>query len=257
MRTAIIVVLFSPLFLMAQQNGGAWTHIGPSPAAIIAPIVVDPHGGGSIFIGLFTGGIRKSTDGGVTWSSVNIGLTDLRIKTFAMDASGPQTVYAGTSGAGVFKSINGGGTWQNLATISGTATTVTADPNLSGVVYAAVNQNITSGSIRKSTDGGATWSTVFPTTAPIFSIIVDPANSDIVYAPTIGTGAFKSTDGGQQWSPMSALSPRAISTLVMDPVDSQVLYAGTNDEGVWKSGDGGATWQSLDFPASQHILIEG
>ena len=127
---------------------------------------------------------------------------------------------------------------------------VTADPNRSGVVYAWVNQNLTNGSIRKSTDGGATWSTVFPTTAPIFNITVDPANSDIVYAPTIGRGVFKSTDAGQNWSPMSALSPAAISILVLDPVDSQVLYAGTNDDGVWKSRDGGATWQNLGFPAS-------
>ena len=253
LRTPILALaasaVLSPYLLQAQQNSGAWTNIGPSPAGIIAPVVADPRGGGSMFIGLFTGGIRKSTDSGVTWSTVNTGLTDLRILTFAMDASGPQTVYAGTFGGGVFKSTNGGGTWQNLAAISSTAA-ITADPNRPGVVYAWVNQNLTNGSITKSTDGGATWSTVFPTTAPIFNITVDPANSDIVYAPTIGRGAFKSTDGGQRWSPMSALSPTAISIVVVDPVDSQVLYAGTNDDGVWKSGDGGATWQNLGFPAS-------
>ncbi len=118
MKTALIVMLFSPLLLMAQQISGAWTNIGPSPAGVIAPIVVDPRGGGSMFIGLFAGGIRKSTDSGVTWSSVNTGLTDLRIETIALDASGPQTVYAGAFG-GMFKSINGGGSWQSLATISG------------------------------------------------------------------------------------------------------------------------------------------
>ncbi len=116
MKTTIIGMLLSPLLLMAQQNSGAWTQIGPSPAGVIAPVVVDPRGGGSIFIGLLAGGIPKSTDSGVTWSSVNTGLTDLRIETFAMDASGPQTVYAGTFGGGIFKSINGGGTWQEMAT---------------------------------------------------------------------------------------------------------------------------------------------
>ena len=127
---------------------------------------------------------------------------------------------------------------------------ITADPNRSGVVYTAGGQQLTNTLIRKSTDGGATWSTVFTTTAPVYNITVDPANSDIVYAPTIGRGAFKSSDGGQQWSPMSALSPTAISIIVVDPADSQVLYAGTNDDGVWKSRDGGATWQNLGFPAS-------
>jgi competence protein ComEC len=38
-KTAIIVMLFPPLLLMAQQSRGAWTNIGPSPAAVTAPIV--------------------------------------------------------------------------------------------------------------------------------------------------------------------------------------------------------------------------
>lgn len=249
MQTVIIGVLLSPFFMMAQQNSSAWTNIGPSPAAVIPPIVADPRGGGTMFIGLYAGGIRKSTDNGATWSSVNTGLTDLRIQTLAMDASGPQTVYAG--GGGFFKSTNGGGTWQNLE--ANTVLSITADPNRSGVVYSSGGQQLTNNLIRKSTDGGATWSTVFTVTAPVYNITVDPANSDVVYAPTIGRGAFKSSDGGQQWSRMSALSPTAISIIVVDPADSQVLYAGTNDDGVWKSGDGGATWQNLGFPASRPV----
>jgi hypothetical protein len=87
----------------------------------------------------------------------------------------------------------------------------------------------------KSTDGGATWSTVFPTTAAIFTIIIDSGNPDVLYAPTVGHGAFKSTDGGLHWSAMAALAPQAIWTMALDPVNSQVLYAGTNQDGVWKS----------------------
>jgi photosystem II stability/assembly factor-like uncharacterized protein len=207
-KTTIIGILLSPFLLMAQQNAGAWTNIGPRPAAITARVLVDPQRGGNMFIGLLTGGIRKSTDSGMTWSSVNNGLTDLRILAAAMDASGPQTIYAAAF-AGIFKSIDGGRSWQSLATGPGGPTTVTADPNRSGVVYAAVSTGLTNGSITKSTDGGATWSTLFPLTAPIYNITVDPANSDIVYAPTMGRGAFKSTDGGQRWFPMSALRVHA------------------------------------------------
>ena len=250
MKTTIISMLLSPLLLMAQQKSGAWTNIGPSPAGVIAPVAIDPQRGGAMYIALFAGGIRKSNDSGVTWSSANTGLTDLRIKTLAMDASGPQTVYAGAFGGGLFKSVNGGGSWQNLLANIGTVNSITPDPERSGVVYVASFLTLTNGSIRKSIDGGASWSIVFPTTAPIFSIIVDPANSDILYAPTVGNGAFKSTDGGQRWSLMSALRPTAISILVLDPIDSQVLYAGTNDDGVWKSGDGGVTWRNLGSPAS-------
>src|SRR4051812_27496881 len=97
MRTVplLIGMLLLPLPLMAQPNGGAWTNIGPSPAAVQA-IVVDPRGTGTIFMGSDAGGVRKSVDGGITWSAVNSGLTNLTVLALAMDASGPQTVYAGT-----------------------------------------------------------------------------------------------------------------------------------------------------------------
>ena len=176
----------------------AWTNIGPSPAAVEA-IAVDPQGTGTIFMGTIAGGVRKSVDGGITWSAINSGLTTSIVLALAIDASGPQTVYAGTSGS-LFKTSDGGATWQNIPAISGAIVSVAADPNRSGVVYAGVFNNLANGSIRKSIDGGVTWTTIFPTTAAIFNITIDPGNSDVLYAPTVGHGAFKSTDGGQHWS---------------------------------------------------------
>ena len=71
MKTAIIGMLLSPFLLMAQQNGGAWTNIGPRPAAVEA-IAVDPQGTGTIFMGSIAGGVRKSVDGGNTWSFIDM-----------------------------------------------------------------------------------------------------------------------------------------------------------------------------------------
>jgi uncharacterized protein (TIGR03437 family) len=247
-QPAIIHVLLSQLLLMAQQNGGAWTNIGPSPAAVEA-IAVDPQGTGTVFMGSIGGGVRKSADGGTTWSTVNTGLTNLDVLALAIDASGPQTVYAATPG-GLFKTGDGGATWRNIPAISGGIATVAADPNRSGVAYAWVFNNLANGSVRKSIDGGVTWATIFPTTAAVFNITIDPRNSDILYLPGVGHGASKSTDGGQHWSPMLALTPPAIWTLALDPANSQVLYAGTNEDGVWKSTDAGNTWQPGGLPGS-------
>ncbi len=169
MKTTIIGMLLLPLVLLAQQNGEAWINIGPSPAAVSA-IAVDPRGSGTIFMSAIVGGVRKSIDGGVTWSTVNTGLTNLRVVALAMDASGPQTVYAATVGGGLFKTADGGATWQNIPAISPLLESVAADPKLSGVVYAGVFNNAQVGSIRKSVDGGVTWATIFPTTAAIFNI---------------------------------------------------------------------------------------
>jgi photosystem II stability/assembly factor-like uncharacterized protein len=180
-------MLLSPFLLIAQRNGGAWTNIGPSPAAVEA-IAVDPQGSGTIFLSAIVGGVRKSVDGGVTWSTVNTGLTNLVVIALAMDASGPQTVYAATVGGGLFKTGDGGATWQNIPAISALVESVAADPNRSGVVYAGVFNNLANGSIRKSIDGGVTWATIFPTTAAIFNITIDPGNSDVLYLPTVGHG---------------------------------------------------------------------
>jgi len=265
-KSAIIGILASRLLVIAQQNGVAWTNVGPSPAAVEA-FAVDLQGSGTVFIGTISGGVRKSTDGGSTWSVVNSGLTTTGIQTLAMDSSGPQTVYAGTGG-GLFKTGDRGATWQNIPAISGAIASVATDPNHSGVVYAGVFNNLANGSIRKSADGGVTWTTIFPTTAAIFNITIDPGNSNALYAPTVGHGAFKSTDGGQHWTAMSALTPQAIWTVALDPANSQVVYAGTNQGGIWKSTDAGSTWQQIGslgpFPvyaiavdAAAHVVYAG
>jgi len=249
-KRTVIAILLVPIGLLAQQSGPAWTNIGPSPDAVQA-IAVDPHDAQTIFLGGDASGVRKSIDSGTTWSAINTGLTNLSVQTIAFDASGPSTIYAGTAG-GLFKSNDAGVTWQNLAT--GSVTVVAADPNKSGVLYASIFNNLANGSIRKSIDGGATWTTILPTTAAIFNITIDPTNPDILYAPTVGHGAFKSTDGGQHWSSMSALTPQAIWRIALDPANSQVLYAGTNQDGIWKSTDAGNTWQLAGSPGSFPVI---
>jgi uncharacterized protein (TIGR03437 family) len=244
-KRTIIGILLVPIGLLAQQSGPAWTNIGPSPDAVEA-IAVDPHGGRTILLGGDASGVRKSVDGGINWSTSNTGLTNLEVQALAFDASGMTTIYAGSAGGGLFRSDDGGDTWRNLA--PGLVGSVAADPNRPGFVYATFYNNLANGSLRKSLDGGATWTTIFPTTAAIFNITIDPTNPDILYIPTVGHGAFKSTDGGQHWSSMSALTPQAIWTIVLDSANSQVLYAGTNQDGIWKSTDAGNTWQLAGSP---------
>jgi hypothetical protein len=108
-KEAFIGMLLLPMTLFAQQSGAAWTNIGPAPAAVEA-VAVDPHGCGIIFMGSTGGGVRKSVDGGVTWSTVNTGLTNLSVHALATDASGSQIRYAATCGTGVSKTTDGGAT---------------------------------------------------------------------------------------------------------------------------------------------------
>ena len=207
--------ILSPLPVQAQQGG--WTSIGPRPAGVEAPIVADPAGMGPAFIGSYGGGIRKTTDNGRTWTAANRGLTSMLVTSLAMDASGSQTLYAGTI-SGVFKTADGGATWGLVA--SGLIDNLATDPNRPGVVYAG----LLGGTISKTADGGASWKTVFSWTSAVYSFAIAYDNSDIVYAATLG-GAFKSTDAGENWSPMPGLTPAAVWTLAIDPADSRASAA--------------------------------
>jgi photosystem II stability/assembly factor-like uncharacterized protein len=64
-------------------------------------IVIDPFAPLNIYAGGFPG-VVHSSDGGITWTSLNDGLTDLSVTALAID---PRTgsVFAGTRSAGVFE----------------------------------------------------------------------------------------------------------------------------------------------------------
>ena len=102
MKTAIIGLLISPLLLIAQQSGGAWTNIGPSPAAVDA-FAVDQQGMGAVFMGTITGGVRKSVDHGITWSAANTGLTDRKTYYYRV------TAYSSAGESASDTSIGGSG----------------------------------------------------------------------------------------------------------------------------------------------------
>ena len=76
-----------------------------------------------MWIGSVTGGIWKTTNGGLTWAPLDDFMGNLSVTTMVMSPSDPNVIYAGTGegvylvsnvrdlvrGAGVFKSIDGGG----------------------------------------------------------------------------------------------------------------------------------------------------
>ncbi|MEZ4689015.1 MAG: hypothetical protein R3A12_02090 [Ignavibacteria bacterium] len=84
-----------------------------------------------IYAGASTGGVFKSTDGGLSFFSVFDDLAVLPIGDIAVDPVNSNIVYAGTgeangghnnfAGAGIYKSTNGGQTWNQ----SGLQSTVT------------------------------------------------------------------------------------------------------------------------------------
>ena len=89
-------------------------------------------------------------------------------------------------------------------------------------------------------------------------LVVHPQNSNIMWAGGATGGLWKTTDGGQTWTPQSDFLPTLVlNSLTIDPANSNVLYAGTGEQtqnwrgaGIFKTTDGGDTWNQLPSTAT-------
>ncbi len=88
----------------------------------------------------------------------------------------------------------------------------------------------------------------------INAIAVDPSNPHTIYIGAPAGGLWKSTDGGNTWTPLTDQLPApGVSAIAVDPSNSNIIYIGTGDDdalispslGVFKSTDGGQTWNQL------------
>jgi hypothetical protein len=107
--------------LLDTLTGGAsWIDLGivfPADATTggITALAVDPSSSSIVYAGTAADGILKTTNGGVTWNTVNTGLPNVPIGSLALVPAGtsPSTViYAGTNGYGVYASTNAGASWS-------------------------------------------------------------------------------------------------------------------------------------------------
>lgn len=126
------------------------------PVDIINGIVVDPTSPGVIYVTTQNSGIYKTTDDGITWRSVNAGISRASAFGLWIDSTNPQTLYTGTDSGLFYKSTNGADSWQAVQPEdvgSGPdSTAFTIDPGDPQHLYYAFG-----GLLFESHDGAATW----------------------------------------------------------------------------------------------------
>ena len=242
----------------AVNFSGVWSNVDGLPRSI-RMLAINPVNPDQVFASVSgpsgSSSLYKSEDGGVSWQSLT-SWTGEGVSAIAF-SSGPGPALYATNGyiGEVYVSQDAGGTWnmvgKSLVSSSSGVNLITA-PSDARVVY-----YVTDPGLSRSDNGGQSWQPAgdgLPMeyqTALVLSLAVDPSDKNIVYAGTggfVGQGqcVYKSTDGGDTWSPANrGMLDYRITALAVDPHQPQVVYAGSDSGDLFKSSDGGATWSSL------------
>ncbi len=122
-----------------------------------------------------------------------------------------------------------------------------------------------SGGVWKTENEGTTWEPIFdqgPSTS-IGDLALAPSNPEIIWVGTgeanifrssqVGSGIYKSIDGGKTWKHMGLADTLTIARIVIHPENPDVVYVAASghewtdneERGVYKTTDGGKTWQKV------------
>ena len=121
-----------------------------------------------------------------------------------------------------------------------------------------------SGGVWKSVNGGVKFKPVFDEfTQSIGAIAIVQKHPDTVYVGTgeswirnsvsVGTGIYKTIDGGDSWKAIGLDSTERVSRIVIHPDNPEVIFVATlghlwdsnQERGVYRSKDGGHTWDKV------------
>lgn len=228
------VTAFSQEFSMDLVKNMTPRNIGPGGMSGRVTAIDVVHSNPDImYVGTASGGLWKSTSGGIKWDPLFDKEITASVGSVAIQQSNPSVIWVGTGEGNPRNSLNGG--------------------------YG----------IYKSLDAGKTWTSMgLEKTRHIHRVVIDPTNPDIVYAAAIGSpwgehperGVFKTTDGGLTWKKiLFANNKTGAADLVMDPTNPNKLIATLwehkRDPWFFKSGgagsglhithDGGKNWTKV------------
>ena len=236
------------------------------------------------YFGATGGGVWKSTDGAMTWSSVFDKEGTSAIGSIAVANSNHGVVYVGTGeacirgnishGDGVYKTLDGGKTWKNVGLRDSRAIgKIIINPTNPDIVFVAAlghpfGPNPERG-IFRTTDGGKTWEKVLykdENTGGI-DVAFDPHNPNILIAALWqarrtswsmasggpGSGIYRSNDGGTSWKhleehglPKGPYGKIGVAVGANSDRVYALIEAHNPDGGLYRSDDGGESWQLVN-----------
>jgi hypothetical protein len=238
-----------------------WTSRGPwNIGGRIRALAIDVNSNNTILAGGVSGGMFRSTDGGINWTRTTTSNQIASVTTIAQDTRTGRTStwyygsgeFIGNSatiiggsfrGNGIFKSTDNGQSWAQLTS------TTNASPQSFNSSFQFVNRVAVNpanaaqdevlaaiyGGIVRSTDGGNTWISVLPSGIPPASIAT--------------------ADGGRITE--VAITASGVMYATLSSLNNSILVAA--NRGIYRSTDG-VNWTNITpttFPASYGRITIG
>ncbi len=187
-----------------------------------------------IYAGAASGGVWKSTSGGITWKPIFDKEKVHSIGALNIYQKNPSVIWVGTGEGNPRNSLNGGF------------------------------------GVYKSLDAGETWELMgLEATRNIHRIIIHPDNPDVVFVGAIGSpwgtqeerGVFKTVDGGKTWKKILYVDEKTgVGEMIMDPNNPNKIFvnmwehlrtpdffkSGGPSSGLYVTHNGGDDWKKLN-----------
>lgn len=268
----------------------SWELVGPlNVGGRITDIEIPIEEEHTYYVGAASGGIFKTTDAGASWVPIFDDAGSLSIGDIEISKNNTDIVWVGTGevnagggslaydGDGAYTSRDGGQSWTATGLDKvGSISKIVIDPNDDETVFAGAMgplfKNDPNRGVYRTTDSGGNWTQVLflSDSTGVIDMAIHPSNGDIVYAATwervrrpqyrhyggITSGIYRSTDGGDNWTELTAGLPNSANdkgriSIDISESNPDVLYARYANAagsilGVFKTNDGGDTWNEVN-----------
>lgn len=201
-------------------------YVDPRPGVEMQRIQIDPLEPDRIYVGISTGDLLLSLDGGLSWQT-NSRFRGM-FKRLMVDPRDSNSIYV-LLDRGLWKTIDRGVNWVDLTPKIAPFQRATGlrdfsfDFSRPQTIYTTLGYGII-----RSEDGGENWEAVPlitpPGSVPIRGIALNPQNGDEIYYG-VGNKIYKSVDRGVNWEIIELPTIATITGLLIDPKNPAILYA--------------------------------
>ncbi|MGD2253329.1 MAG: hypothetical protein PVF70_10495 [Anaerolineales bacterium] len=244
---------------------GNW--IGPymqdARQAFPSDIVISPNyvNDCTMFVATISTGVHKSIDCGSSWSEVNNGVTESKLRQIEIPAgaSDANTIIGLTESSHLLISTDGAATWRlastsleaiDLRNIALSAAFVEDQTMYASAEHWSSEEYGGGPGVFKSTDGGATWRRMVNGMSDhhVWRVVASPdfEAKEVLVALT-HSGVELSPDGGESWSMLTLPDPDVID-LALSPTyaSDQTIMAASHTGRLYFSNDGGGNWTGVN-----------